>query len=56
MRQTTLCVPLEVKPESCDRLTALIDALRHDEDLAGDVHGGDKPGQWIVGGGSMRAA
>ena len=36
MRQTTLCVPLEVKPESCDRLTALIDALRHDEDLAGD--------------------
>ena len=36
MRQTTLCVPLEVKPESCDRLTALIDALKHDEDLAGD--------------------
>ena len=36
MRQTTLSVPLEVKPESCDRLTALIDALEHREDLAGD--------------------
>ncbi len=36
MRQTTLSVPLEVKPESADRLSALIDALRHDLDLAGD--------------------
>ncbi len=36
MRQTTLCVPLEVKPESNDRLTALVDALRRTEDLAGD--------------------
>ena len=36
MRQTTLCVPLEVKPESCDRLTALVDTLRHDQDFAGD--------------------
>ena len=36
MRQTTLCVPLEVKPESYDRLTALIDTLRRAEDFAGD--------------------
>ncbi len=36
MRQTTFCVPLEVKPESCGRLTALVDGLKHAEDLAGD--------------------
>ncbi len=30
--QTTLCVPLEVKPESCSRLSALIDELRLQED------------------------
>jgi hypothetical protein len=30
--QTTLCVPLEVKPESSSRLSALIDALRQQED------------------------
>jgi hypothetical protein len=28
MRQTTLCVPLEVKPESCSRLSALITEFR----------------------------
>lgn len=28
MRQTTLCVPLEVKPESCSRLSALIEQLK----------------------------
>ena len=28
VRQTTLCVPLEVKPESCARLTRLIDDFR----------------------------
>lgn len=28
MSQTTLCVPLEVKPESCSRLTALLEELR----------------------------
>jgi hypothetical protein len=32
MKQTTLCVPLEVKPESCSRLTALIEDLRRQED------------------------
>lgn len=32
MRQTTLCVPLEVKPESCSRLTALVDELKRQED------------------------
>ena len=32
MRQTTLSVPLEVKPESASRLTALIDALKLRED------------------------
>jgi hypothetical protein len=32
MRQTTLCVPLEVKPESCSRLTELIDRLKQRED------------------------
>jgi hypothetical protein len=31
-RQTTLCVPLEVKPESCSRLSALIERLRIRED------------------------
>ena len=35
--QTTLCVPLEVKPESASRLSALIEALKAQEDteLAG---------------------
>ncbi|HXJ61015.1 MAG TPA: hypothetical protein VNU68_30590, partial [Verrucomicrobiae bacterium] len=32
MRQTTLCVPLEVKLESCSRLTELIDLLKQRED------------------------
>src|SRR5205085_11773409 len=32
MRQTTLCVPLEVKPESCSRLSELIDLLKQRED------------------------
>ncbi|HUE84895.1 MAG TPA: hypothetical protein VMO26_02350 [Vicinamibacterales bacterium] len=32
MRQTTLCVPLEVKPESCSRLTALLEELRVGEE------------------------
>ena len=32
MRQTTLCVPLEVKPESCSRLSALVEELRQQED------------------------
>jgi hypothetical protein len=32
MRQTTLCVPLEVKPESCSRLSELIDQLKQRED------------------------
>jgi hypothetical protein len=31
-RQTTLCVPLEVKPESCSRLSAILDAFRERED------------------------
>ena len=37
MRQTTLCVPLEVKPESASRLSALIEQLKAQEDtgLAG---------------------
>jgi hypothetical protein len=36
MRQTTLSVPLEVKPESCGRLCALIDALKQREDKSAD--------------------
>ena len=32
MRQTTLCVPLEVKPESCNRLSALLEELRLEEE------------------------
>ena len=32
MRQTTLCVPLEVKPESYSRLSALIEAVKKRED------------------------
>ena len=37
MQQTTLCVPLEVKPESASRLSALIEQLKAQEDtgLAG---------------------
>ena len=38
MRQTTLCVPLEVKPESCSRLTALVDALKREEDTGSGGH------------------
>jgi hypothetical protein len=34
--QTTLCVPLEVKPEACSRLVALIEALKHQEDDPSD--------------------
>ena len=33
MRQTTLCVPLEVKPESCSRLSALVEQLTRREDM-----------------------
>ena len=36
MRQTTLSVPLEVKPESYSRLCALIDALKQREDKSAD--------------------
>lgn len=32
MKQVTLCVPLEVKPESCSRITALIEQLKQRED------------------------
>jgi hypothetical protein len=32
MKQNTLCVPLEVKPESCSRLTALLEELRLGEE------------------------
>jgi len=35
MRQTTLSVPLEVKPESCIRLASLVDALKAREDKGG---------------------
>lgn len=34
--QTTLCVPLEVRPESSSRLSALIDELRQTEDKGTD--------------------
>ena len=34
MKQTTLCVPLDVKPGSCSRLCALLDALKQREDDA----------------------
>jgi hypothetical protein len=37
-RQTTLCVPLEVKPESCSRLSALIERLRIREDHGEFAH------------------
>lgn len=32
MKQTTLCVPLEVKPESCSRLSSIIEQIRTRED------------------------
>ena len=32
MKQMTLCVPLEVKPESCSRLSTLVEELRQQED------------------------
>jgi hypothetical protein len=32
MQLTTLCVPMEVRPESCSRLSAIIDAIRNRED------------------------
>ena len=32
MRQTTLSVPLDVKPESCSRLSTLVEAFRKRED------------------------
>jgi len=32
MKQTTLCVPLDVKPESCDRLSSIVEAIRIRED------------------------
>ncbi|SEI01809.1 hypothetical protein SAMN02799636_04967 [Methylobacterium sp. 275MFSha3.1] len=34
MRQLTLCVPLEVKPESCSRLSALIENFKGREDAS----------------------
>lgn len=36
MKQVTLCVPLEVKPESASRLAALIEQFKRDEDKAAD--------------------
>ena len=33
MKQNTLSVPLEVKPESCSRLSALVEALKQREDI-----------------------
>jgi hypothetical protein len=36
MLQTTLSVPLEVKPESCSRLSALIDTVKRREDVGRD--------------------
>ena len=38
MRQTTLCVPLEVKPESCSRLSALLEDLQREEDQGPGGH------------------
>lgn len=32
MKQTTLCVPLDVNPDSCGRLVSLIEALKQQED------------------------
>lgn len=43
MKQVTLCVPLEVKPESCSRLTALIEDLKQTEDKSVDP---TKPNFW----------
>ena len=39
--QTTLCVPLEVRPESLGRLSDLIDAFRWDEDQGKGAIGGN---------------
>lgn len=36
VKQVTLCVPLEVKPESCSRLTAAIEDLKRQEDKSPD--------------------
>ena len=38
MGQTTLCVPLEVKPESCSRLSALITEFRLKVESASDAY------------------
>src|SRR5688572_24845620 len=38
MGQTTLCVPLEVKPESCSRLSALITEFRLKVENASDAY------------------
>jgi hypothetical protein len=38
MKQTTLCVPLEVKPESCSRLSAYIEDLCKKEDVGSGGH------------------
>jgi hypothetical protein len=43
MKQVTLCVPLEVRPESCSRLTALIEIMKQREDKSGDPR---KPNFW----------
>ena len=42
MRQTTLCVPLEVKPASYSKLTALITELRLSTSLS-NVENADLP-------------
>ena len=36
MKQVTLSVPLEVKPESASRLVALIEQLKREQDKAAD--------------------
>lgn len=37
-QQTTLSVPLDVRPESCSRLSALLEKLREDEDAGASGH------------------
>ena len=39
MRQTTVCVPLEVKPESCSRLSAIVESFRQREDKGPSASG-----------------
>ena len=54
MTQTTLCVPLEVKPESCSRLCALIEALRCREDSLALVEGATTSAALAGGDGIIR--